>query len=236
MMRCPGSSVAPCAARKDSTKAAVDGRVLGGRPSHDRFTVLRHGNGDGEGSRPGTSSPKTTPRWQMLPASTGSMSSKEMSRSTSSRAGASPPTVGAAVVRRPAPPLDLDRRAAPAGQLDRGPVGGDTPVEQVADDGSSRPKCCWMAGVLKPIFQPTRWRRRPARRRGGQLDSHARATAADDRGRHAAEVSLSGARRRSVALARRRDAARVRRTGAGLPAEPQRDARRKSATRVPGRA
>ena len=92
MMRSPGSSAAPWVAKNLLTKATVSSRGLGDGPPRHLFAGSVTTATMAHGSAPGTSSPKITPRWQTLPARTGSMSSKDTSRSTSSRAGASPAT------------------------------------------------------------------------------------------------------------------------------------------------
>ncbi len=143
-MRAPGS---------DRTKAAVVAGSSVSRPSATISPPLVTAATMAQGSTPGTSSPKTTPRWQMLPARTGSMSSKEMSRSTSSSAGASPATSPSAPTR-----TATSTSTAGATQPARDTVApsGDTPVStRNPTTASVSPKCSWMAGVLKPIFQPT---------------------------------------------------------------------------------
>ena len=125
MMRWPGSSVPPWAARNARTNATVTAGSLVIRPSATTAPSFVTAATIAIGSTPGTSAPKITPRWQMLPASTGSMSSKEMSRSTSSSAGPRPAIIP--VVTHADGQLDLDRRRHPAGERDGG-AGLDDPV------------------------------------------------------------------------------------------------------------
>ena len=99
MMRWPASSVAPCAARNDRTKDTVVAGSSTMRPSATTAPPFATDAAMDHGSTPGTSSPKTTPRWKTLPARIASRSSKGRSRSTSSSAGASPATPPSAPTR-----------------------------------------------------------------------------------------------------------------------------------------
>ncbi len=99
MILSPAASAVPWAARYDPTNSTVVAGSSTSRPSATTSPARVTEATMAHGSTPGTSSPKITPRWQMLPARTGSMSSNEMSRSTSSRAGANPATAPPAPTR-----------------------------------------------------------------------------------------------------------------------------------------
>ena len=125
MIRSPGARADPCVSRNERTTAAVAAGSSVSRPSAATSPFFVTVTRTAQGSTPGTSAPNTTPRWKTLPARIASRSSKGRSRSTSSRAGASPAT-------SPRSPTRMATSTSTAGavQPDTATVApsGDTPV------------------------------------------------------------------------------------------------------------
>ena len=201
MMRSPRLELGPVGGQERPTNATVVGGALGRLAPAPPLAGLGHDGDHGPGSMPGTSSPKITPRWQMLPARTGSMSSKGRSRSTSSSAGASPATP--AVVTDADGDLDLDRRRPPS-RRDDGRRRAHAGVDQVPDDGVIEAEDLLDGRGVEPDL--------PAHRRGpgsqlglpaGQQCPHAAGDGSGCRGRPSSESRSGRACRTGSPLPRR---------------------------------
>ena len=166
MIRSPGSSAAPWAARNDRTNATVVAGSSLSPPSATVSSPLVTATRTAQGSTPGTSPPKTTPRWKTLPARIGSRSSKGRSRSTSSSAGARPRHLAA--IAHPDGHLDLDGGRGPATHGHGGTVGGHPRVGQVPDDGLAQPEVLLHGGPVEADLPAHR------RRAAGDLGGPAR--------------------------------------------------------------
>ena len=153
MMRSPGARVAPWAVKNDRTKATVSSGSSVMAPGCDLLVRLVD---DGD-HRPGIDAGHLVSEDDAPLADVGGKNRLDVVEGhvEVDELEGGRESGDTAVVADPNGNLDLDRGGPPPADRDDGAVGAHAAVDEVPDDGVSRPKTCWIAGVLKPIFQPT---------------------------------------------------------------------------------